>query len=373
MALLLYYRLGWLQLKPFDIDKKNDGPYTTFITVIVPARNEEANIENCIRSILQQSYSSNLFEIIVINDHSTDATEAVVKSFTCNNVRLINLADCKESSNINSYKKKAIETGISVANGTLIITTDADCFSSNKWLETMAAYYEDAGSAFIAAPVAYYLDIEKNSVANKFFQTFQSLDFMMLQGITAASVHKKVHNMCNGANLAYEKNAFLEVDGFKNIDSIASGDDMLLMHKIQKKYPDKISYLKSNNAIVYTRPAGNITEFINQRIRWASKADTYPDIKITLVLFLVYVFNGWLFFLAIDSLLNLTALYFLLSLLFAKTCVELFFLFPVAKFFKQRNLLWWLLPAQPLHIIYILIAGWLGKFGSYTWKDRKVK
>jgi hypothetical protein len=62
-----------------------------------------------------------------------------------------------------------------------------------------------------------------------------------------------------------------------------------------------------------------------------------------------------------------------LLLLALKTVVELFFLFPVAKFFNKQLLLWWFPLMQPFHIVYTVIAGWLGKFGNYKWKDRKVK
>ena len=107
--------------------------------------------------------------------------------------------------------------------------------------------------------------------------------------------------MCNGANLAYEKKVFYEVNGFEGIDEIASGDDMLLMHKIQKVYPDKIMFLKSPEVIVQTQPAETLKDFMNQRIRWASKADKYTDKKITAVLFLVYLLNAWIFILGISS------------------------------------------------------------------------
>ena len=106
---------------------------------------------------------------------------------------------------------------------------------------------------------------------------------MTLQGITGASVFKKVHAMCNGANLAYQKDVFFEVGGFEGIDQVASGDDMLLMHKIQTRYPNEIMFLKSKDVIVTTRAAESLKEFINQRIRWASKADRYTDKKITAV------------------------------------------------------------------------------------------
>jgi hypothetical protein len=163
------------------------------------------------------------------------------------------------------------------------------------------------------------------------------------------------------------------VKGFEGIDNIASGDDMLLMHKIEKKYPGKIGYIKSANVVVQTKPSENIKEFINQRIRWASKADRYPDIKITTVLFIVYFLNAWIFFMAVYSFFYLKAFYLLLVLFMVKIITELLFLFPVATFFGKQKLLWWFIPSQPFHVIYTLVAGWLGKFGSYTWKERKVK
>ena len=107
----------------------------------------------------------------------------------------------------------------------------------STWLKTIASFYEEKKSAFIAAPVVLQND-------SSVLQIFQALDFLVLQGITGASVHKKIHSMCNGANLAYEKIIFNEVAGFAGIDNIASGDDMLLMHKISSKYPGQDSLLK---------------------------------------------------------------------------------------------------------------------------------
>ncbi len=371
-ALIIYYRQSWLELKPYNYEKEPQKN-STFISVIIAARNEEKNIGACIDSIMKQTYPADLFEVIVADDHSTDSTAAIVTSYSQTNIRLIKLSDFTNNENLNSYKKKAIETAISLAKGNLIVTTDADCMVPPEWLKTIASYYENTGSVFIAAPVAYIDSLRSGTVFKKLLKIFQSLDFMTLQGITGASVYKKIHGMCNGANLAYEKKTFQEVGGFKGIDNIASGDDMLLMHKIQKVYPGKIAYLKSNNVIVQTQPAETIKEFINQRIRWASKADRYPDIKITTVLFLVYFFNAWICFMAVYSIFHLQAFCIFFLILIAKVIVELFFLYPVAGFFKKQKLLWWFIPFEPLHIIYILIAGWLGKFGSYTWKERKVK
>lgn len=337
-----------------------------FVSVIIPARNEEENIMACLESITCQTYPNHLFEVLVIDDFSTDNTAAVVKEFSEKNVTLISLNDFVEEGKINSYKKKAIEIAISKAKGDLIVTTDADCIVPGTWLQTIATFYETYHPAFIAAPVCYYAE-------NNFLQIFQSLDFMTLQGITGAAVYKKFHNMCNGANLAYEKNAFNEVYGFTGIDNIASGDDMLLMHKIFNRYPNGVLFLKSPAAIVETKPAATWKEFFNQRIRWASKADKYSDKKITAVLVLVYFFNIWILVLGILSIFYTFAFVWFIAIFVSKTIVELFFLYPVATFFKKEKLLWWFPVAQPFHILYTIIAGWLGKFGSYKWKERKVK
>ncbi len=377
-ALLIYYRVGWVQLKTYYPAKGQKN--LTFITVVIAARNEEKNIGNCIESIIKQTYPNELFELIIIDDHSNDATVSIVRSFMNTDsvqkkiiIKLYQLKDFREAETLNSYKKKAIETGISLSGGSLIVTTDADCIVHPSWLQTIATYYEKFKPVFIAAPVVYINPFKSDSPIMKFFKIFQSLDFITLQGITGASVHKKFHSMCNGANLAYEKKVFLEVDGFKDIDLIASGDDMLLMHKIHRLYPDRIQYLKSADAIVQTIPADTLEEFMNQRVRWASKADKYSNAKITAVLSLVYIFNGWIFFMAICSFFYNNIVYLFLLLIIMKTLVELFFLLPVTKFFKRQPLLWLFFPAQPFHIIYTLIAGWLGKFGSYEWKGRKVK
>ncbi len=373
IILILYYWKSWHKIKEYEVaDQKVTGEGVS-ISVIIPARNEEKNIGNCISSIINQIYPENLFEIIVIDDHSTDRTVEIASSFGKDNIRVIKLADITGNSKLNSYKKKAVETGVSVARGNLIVTTDADCVAQPKWLQTIASYYNTSGAVFIAAPVSYFSALPNDSFLKKFFNIFQSLDFMTLQGITGASVSKKIHSMCNGANLAYEKKVFYEVNGFEGIDAIASGDDMLLMHKIQKLYPGKIGFLKSRDAIIKTTAAETLRDFFNQRIRWASKADKYPDIKITTVLLLVYLFNGWILLTVIYAFISAQALYLLLTLLVCKTIVELIFLYPVARFFKNQSLLWWFIPAQPFHVIYTVIAGWLGKFGTYTWKDRKVK
>jgi cellulose synthase/poly-beta-1,6-N-acetylglucosamine synthase-like glycosyltransferase len=372
-GLLLYYRFGWKQIPVFQ--PTTVAPYpSTFITVLIPARNEALNLPSLLNSLMAQTYPPNLFEVIVMDDHSGDETVNVVKQYS--SFKVISLKDFIPEAAINSYKKKAIETGIQQSRGTLIVTTDADCYAGTEWLQTIARFYETYQPELIVMPVAINCSLRP-------IEIFQALDFMTLQGITGAAVYKKMHNMCNGANLAYTRKAFDAVQGFKGIDNIASGDDMLLMHKIAQQFPGGIKYLKSPEAIIQTAPVHTIKAFFNQRIRWASKADKYEDKRIFWVLLLVYFFNVMLLVLPIAAIghslpgsmdhWSWMLLKTWLILMLFKTIAELIFLYPVAQFFHKQNLLWLFALAQPFHIIYTVIAGWLGKFGNYEWKQRKVK
>ena len=200
--LLIYYRLAWMALPEQPPVSPSDRVIRAgSISIIIPARNEAHNIIACLESIIHQTYPKDLFEVFVVDDHSTDKTVELVTGFAGKNVTLLHLKDAVAGNEFNAYKKKAIEMAIQQSSGELIITTDADCIVPANWLQTIAAFYESSKPAFIAMPVCY-------SNKNNFFEIFQALDFMTLQGITGASVHKKIHSMCNGANLAYASAAY---------------------------------------------------------------------------------------------------------------------------------------------------------------------
>ncbi|AWO01229.1 glycosyl transferase [Chitinophaga alhagiae] len=364
--LMLSYSYGWRRLKTFD-PSAHAYTFNTRVSVIIPARDEEQNLPPLLEALQHQSYPANLFEVIVVDDFSEDGTADIVKYFPAANIRLIRMSDhISKTQRLNSYKKKAIELAIGQAEGHLIVTTDADCVMGPKWLETIVKFYETYHPRFIAAPVAYHRE-------DGFFKKLQSLDFMTMQGITGSVAYLQTGTMCNGANLAYEKTAFEEVGGFTGIDMIASGDDMLLMYKIYHAYPDGVMYLKSREAVVRTLPVDTVGGFMQQRIRWSSKADKYEDKRVTRVLVLVYIWNVILVLLALVAVFNPALWSWWLGVLVYKVVIELIFLAPVASFFRKARMLAWFIPGQPFHIIYVVAAGWLGKFGSYEWKGRQVK
>ena len=365
-VILMAYRYWFGKMRVFQfnqIEQVRPEQSNTQFTVIIPARNEAANIKACVDSILNQDYPTDAFEIIVIDDFSEDDTAFIVQALSQQypQVRLLKLADhCKEGETL-AYKKKAIEIAVAQAKGDWILTTDADCIVPTRWLFLYNAYIQANQPSFVAAPVMF---IKTAGILNQ----FQLLDFLALQGITAAAVGAGKHSMSNGANLGFEKAAFIAVGGYQGVDHIASGDDMFLMHKMKQTLHKPVGYLFHPDAIVLTAAMDTWKGFIMQRIRWASKARYYDDRSITMVLTLVYFFN--FSFVCLAFMGSWSTL--LIALAF-KTFFELFFLDPVAKFFKLQPELKYFVFYQPIHIVYNIAAGLFGQLKTYSWKGRKVK
>jgi cellulose synthase/poly-beta-1,6-N-acetylglucosamine synthase-like glycosyltransferase len=358
-GLIFFYWQAWEKLNYYNAEPAVDY---RFLSVIIPARNEEKNIPALLNALSGQTYPKEFFEIIVVDDYSVDSTAEAVRIFNLPNLVLIQ----PDAPSQFSSKKKAIEAGIKIARGELIITTDADCTPGKNWLEVVNSFYAKNDAAFIAAPVKF-------SYNHSIVQIFQSLDFLTLQGITAASVSANFHSMCNGANLAYKKEAFQQVKGFEGIDKVATGDDMLLMYKIWNKNPHTIFYLKNKDAIVSTQPMFTWKEFFMQRKRWASKTLVYDDYRVIAVLTFAYLINCLFIALIIASLFNGFYWRYVLGFWVSKTIIELPFVYSVAQFYDEKKLVKFLFFFQPLHIFYTVFVGFLSQIGKYEWKGRKTK
>ena len=355
--LMVFYILGWYRTPRFNQLIK--APKTT-VSIIVPARNESENIVACIEALLEQRYSKSLFEIIVVDDNSQDNTLQLAQSFNEPNLKVLSLG--RQDSN--SFKKQAIELGVKNSKSDLIITTDADCIMNNQWLLSIASFYEQFKPKVISGPVTFRGE-------DNWLEKWQALDLIGLMGITAGAITNGFPNMCNGANLAYERKAFLEANGFEGIDRLPTGDDIFLMLKINAKYPGEVKFLKSQDAIVYTKPQSNLSQLFLQRMRWVSKSTSYQDKKISLVLFLAYAFNGFIIFAFLAGLFYPSLFSIAIVLLLIKSLLELPLLIQASKFFNKQHLLIYFIPAQLMHIIYVVLIGLISKIFPYTWKGRR--
>jgi cellulose synthase/poly-beta-1,6-N-acetylglucosamine synthase-like glycosyltransferase len=363
VLLICQLYIGWITLKPFK--QKTENNSSVKISVIIPARNEEQCIQDCISSILNQDYPSQLFEIIVVDDNSTDKTNQIVKDIIRNysncSIKLIQLADHDVTS---SFKKNAITQAVKEASGDLIVTTDADCTMNHGWLSSIASFYLVNHPAFISSPVCY-------SEEDTFFKKIQSIEFLSLIYSGASLISLGFPVMCNGANLAFEKKVFDEVSGYDSEIKFASGDDVFLMMKIKKKYPNRIAFLKSIDAMVYTKPSQSIGSFIQQRKRWVSKSSGYKSFAPLFVALVIFLFNALIVFSSIFAIYFKGLWSTIAALLIIKFLVDLPAISGSLKFAKKTQFLWLYLPMQLIYPIYITIIGIVGNIGGYNWKGRK--
>ena len=360
------YLEGWKSLPDWDLPKVFTP--STKVSILIAARNEAEGINACLQSLLEQNYPSQLYEIIVIDDHSEDATATIVESFNNPIIQVLRLSEYLKERPKSAFKKRALETGIANATGDLIVSTDADCLAGPDWLPLLVSYYETHQPKFIAAPV--------NMVQEKnLLQRFQSLDFMGMMGVTGAGIWKGFMNMSNGANMAYEKKVFEELGGYEGIDHVASGDDMLLMQKIAAAYPGEIGFVKNKAATIYTEAQPTLRAFINQRIRWASKSSDYEERFVTLQLALVFLFCvNIVVSLLLIPFWGKTALVLFLIQIAIKGVVDYRQLNEMSQFFYRSDLMTVFVPALFMHIAYIVVIGTLANVvKSYEWKGRKVK
>ena len=360
VQLIMRFTFGWFSLDG-GASKGSIADFSTTFSIIIAARNEERSITHCLEAIARQDYPSQLFEVIVVNDHSTDLTVAEVNKFITTHpglsIRLLKA--------IGEGKKNAISQGINVATGRLILVTDSDCNMTTGWIRSFAATFEKNGPRCISGPV--------KMVGKGIFAGVQGLEFMSLIGSGAGSISARMPIMCNGANFCYEKSAFEAVGGFDGNNRYASGDDVFLMLKINKRFGSgSVGFLKDRSAIVTTTAQPDLRSFLQQRMRWTSKSPGYTDFGIILTALSVLFINlGLLICGGYGLLTGLWQPFLLLAI--SKLIIDFPILIAVSFFMNQKRLLGYYLPLQIILPFYVVFTALGGLLSTASWKGRPVK
>lgn len=354
-VLLLAFLVGWfiaIQSNTKNLFEKR------FITVIVPFRNEEKCILDLLNSISKQTYPANFFEVICVDDHSADASKSKAELFCQqhSNFKCIQLSDETVG------KKKAITLGVLQSRGELMVTTDADCTVSPQWLEKINSKFSNQTQLLIGA-----VKIESDGT---FFSKLQATEFASLIGSGFATAAYQLPTMANGANFAFRKRAFEEVDGYAGSFEIASGDDEHLMRKIKRTFPNSVGVLAESEAIVSTQPQPSLKDFIQQRIRWAGKWKFNQSVFTRLLAVFILIFQvSWLaliLFFAFGKMHSQTSMVLILS----KVVLEFLFLYAVQLFLKMK---WQWIPffaLQLLYPMYVVFVAVNSNFAKTNWKGR---
>ena len=320
------------------------------VSVLIAARNEEKNIEKLLESLKKQSFPKELFEVIIVNDHSTDNTDEIINDFINKNKEL----DVKLLKAEKKGKKHAISQALHSAINELVIVTDADCVLNDLWIESIVGFYQEEKCKMILAPVLL-------SPAENLFEKMQVLEHLSLIGSTAGSASIGFPVMCNGANMAYERKAALEVEKFRKDFDIPSGDDMFLLEQFVKRYGhNNVKFLLSKSAVVKTKTCKTIKDFFRQRKRWVSKTKSYTSWKVIVTALIVLFFNLSIISLLVSAFFvqALWSIYILLTLL--KFFIDFPLLKNITNFMNQGSLLKWVLPLEiiyPFYVVFTALSG----------------
>lgn len=354
--MIIYFTYKWsaYKLEDTSVDK-----YSKPVSLLIPVHNDGENLEKLLAALSKQSLSPENFEILIIDDHSDISPAEFLKalSFEDLDIRLISNA-------FSQGKKYALKAGVENANNSWIVCTDADCIPHEKWLETIRQAFISHTPKLISAPVAMTHN-------NSFFQKFQCFEFSSLVASGAASIAADIPIMCNGANLAFQKELYLEAFPSSKPE-INTGDDIFLLEYTKRNYPEGIIFLKDKNAIVYTGSETSLYKFYKQRVRWTSKSLFYNDFNLIFVSGLVFLLNFNILLTTILSIANVHFLYLVLVQFAVKSIADFLLLRNFLIFLQNKKLMRIFPFAQIIYPFYILSVSLLGIFKSFRFKYVKV-
>lgn len=392
-VMLWRFAKGWKSLPTIE-----NEAIPVSVTVIVPARNEEANIRACLTDLLRQDYPQKFLQIIIVDDGSDDATVSIANELAAANPRLTVLHTVGSGG-----KKQALQQGIDATQSQLIATVDADCRIAPSWLSTMVAAQQQSDAKMVLGPVVL-------TPAFTLFERIQRIEFLAIMGITGGSAAMEHPVMANGANLLFDRNAFTEAGGYEGSEN-PSGDDVFLMLKLKgqemrdgERANQQISksanelqrddtddfllekgggstggraiiFVKHPSALISTQPLPTFAEFWEQRKRWLSKKGSYEDLHVKTTAILTYLANlgGLVAVILMFASFASTATDLLLAALLIKSVADLFFIRMVARSLMPTCGLWDILPAQLFILTYISSIGLFGNVRNYNWKGRNIR
>jgi len=370
LYILILAILFWGNLKvPEFFSEENTSEKTKF-SVIISFRNEAEHLPELLISLQKINYPKDCFEVIFVDDESEDDSVEVIRKVIStplndqpNEIQFQIIKNVRKS---NSPKKDAITLGVSKAKYDWIVTTDADCEVPSNWLQAFHSFIIKKQPLLIAAPVGL---LNQKSLIGK----YQIFDLLSLQTVTMGSFGMNNPLLCNGANLCYKKEIFQSLQGYEGNNHIASGDDIFLLEKVNNKYPNKIHFLKSKEAIVTTKTEDNWMDLITQRIRWASKTSKQNNWVSKLIGLVVFLCNLLLIIGLILSFLDTNYLSYLLLFWMLKLIIDFLFIISTASFFGNKIKFLHFIFSSLLYPIITTIVIFGSLFGTYSWKGRPFK
>lgn len=338
----------------------NQNKFNNFFSIVIAVRNEQANIKRLLNSLAEQNYTKSNFEIIIVDDHSEDETATMATQL----LDLLKLNGTVISLQNSKGKKSAIAEGIKISKAEVIITTDADCVFNPDWLKGINNEFNLSKPDMLILPVV----IQGKGVLSKMQQT----ESLGLAALTFGSLAIGKPLMCNGANLVFKKEAYLQINNAEMRSDLASGDDTFFMLSLFAKNNQIIQALASDKVTVMSDAQSGLSELINQRVRWASKLKYYKQhyiiitgLFLTLFSILQYAAILGVIFLSLNQLWLVSAI-----TIAVKWICDFIFIQNAKSKLNQKFYPVAFVLMQLLFPIYTFVVGVLSLSDHYQWKGR---
>jgi len=336
------------------------------VTVIIAARNEEKNIANILEDLIHQIYPKDFYQVIIVNDGSTDNTQNIIDSYA-QKYSFIHSFTVEEVPEGFSPKKYALQCAINKTSSDIILSTDADCRVSSRWIESMVSYF-DPNVGFVIG----FSQFGRKKTKQNLIERLQAFDFMQMMGVAAGTCNLGFAMAASGQNLGYRRKAFKQIGGYSQIAHRVSGDDVLLLQLIKRHTKYKIVFASDSSCFVTSKPQPDLVSFINQRIRWASNGSyqIYLNVPFFAYLLQFYLYSFFLLFGLLIALLSGHYISLFLAGMLVKFTFDFIITAKSAHYFNRPDLLkcfpvWFL-----FQLPYVIYVGLLGTFGNFRWKER---
>ena len=237
------------------------------VAVLVAMRNEEQTIAACLKALEKQDYPSHLYNVYIIDDQSDDRSSDIASAVVRRNSHF-HLIKIREEKGGLRGKMNALAQALDKISAEIVLITDADCIVPVSWISTHCSYFEEdtgmVGALTVLEPPQH---ISVNDYASTFFKRLQTLDWIYLQSVAAASSNSGKPITILGNNFGFRKSAYDETGGFTAL-GFSPTEDFVLMRAIERLERWKIKHTLDRDNAIFSYPVDGPGAFFRQRLRW---------------------------------------------------------------------------------------------------------
>jgi cellulose synthase/poly-beta-1,6-N-acetylglucosamine synthase-like glycosyltransferase len=343
------YFVFWVYrgLRTVGLQGPSSNPALQSLSIIIAARNEASNIQNCLRALADQEYPKDRYEIIVVADRCSDETVQIAGQFKDEfaNFKILEIRDVPKGI---SPKKHALAKGIEMAAFDQFIFLDADVIPNPNHVKVINQYFD--GEAVVG--------IMKLNLEHRFWHSFLKYERLLNWSVAAAGIANGSPVISYGGNWGYTRKAFEMVNGFEGISKSLGGDDDLLLQKFGRENLN-IRFCTNPDGWVLTQTPDSLAKFLMQRRRHLA-AGKYYQSKYKIAYFLYHSSNLLIWILPFLYLP-------ILILLLLKILCNAALLNKSLKIFREKLSIVYTPIFEILFVLYNVFVGMWGLLGRIKW------